>query len=687
MAPKPGALPGATGPSPAAPDAAPPPRPMRLEVDGSLPGPSAGGFALDPRGLLGLQRAVGNRAVVAALSRSVQRVPVKASGGETLYNAESAGGQATAGHYGGMKSFDLSRSGDASVTATVRVKFLSQTRCSDPAAAGVPAGTKKGQLYGPRTAIADASVRDWAVSTMDAALAKWQNRLTFVGEEPGENGAPATPKRLPVTFSAVKLWGVDDEADSTVIVHPPGVVGGSPGNPIDAGNFYVNKDKEVYPSDDAVIYAHEYGHLIGIPDEYSQSNEQMNALLHQAAPGNAASSMAALDKASIGLMALAALTGPLVAQLDAAMAPVVDGFRAMRPLVKTKMAKAAREGATAATVRQELLGLLQGTSEARVAPAAPAAVAFETTTNFSNKSLSAEGVEAGFTAASLGQQLHDGYEKALKAPQDQSVDVTGLGKVKVEVSSSVYGASGAGTPTAGNASSAAAAKVGPAAVPGLPPVAPSGSLVGKLNSLPATWAAAGSALEASVSPAAFSAAMADAIKGIGAAVAAQEQAGTPTKKADSVRLLYQRALNVVTIAAHNASRQVARDLVAATITPTLTSSVADLQGEITAEVDRVTSASPSALAAMPPDPNMAAVVGAMKGKLDADKKATAGTGRDPLGKPGAVAPDQSVTYSYEGLMGTNATTALRADQFATLVQGFNDKLKKPTESAFKAEVK
>ena len=88
------------------------------------------------------------------------------------------------------------------------------------------------------------------------------------------------------------------------------------------------KRAAAYPHTDDVIYAHEYGHMLGIPDEYSQSNEQLNALLHQAAPKTAASSRAALDKTTIERMALAALRDPLLAQLQAAI-PLMTG--ALRP--------------------------------------------------------------------------------------------------------------------------------------------------------------------------------------------------------------------------------------------------------------------------------------------------------------------------------------------------------------------
>jgi hypothetical protein len=46
-----------------------------------------------------------------------------------------------------------------------------------------------------------------------------------------------------------------------------------------------------------------------------------------------------------------------------------------------------------------------------------------------------------------------------------------------------------------------------------------------------------------------------------------------------------------------------------------------------------------------------------------------------------------VTYSYQGLMGSNATTAMRGDQFDPMVKQFNDKLKTFFEKNFTADVK
>jgi hypothetical protein len=138
--------------------------------------------------------------------------------------------------------------------------------------------------------------------------------------------------------------------------------------------------------------------------------------------------------------------------------------------------------------------------------------------------------------------------------------------------------------------------------------------------------------------------------------------------------------------AREAARQLAVDLITGVVQPVLTSSVSSLQTSIRNEVTRLMTTSPGGLAAAgAADANMAAMVRAMRDRLDAAKRATAGSGRDPLGA-GQAAPDQDVTYSYQGLMGSNATGALRADQFQPVVHQFNSRLKTFWEKDFHADV-
>jgi hypothetical protein len=656
--------------------------------------PPVGGASrtgLSPRQVLALQRSVGNRAVATIMRSVAQRVPIEPKRSETLYNTKDpTTGKATAGSFGGKSTYEMTRSGDAGVTISIRIKFLNQTRNSaDPAAPGAAADTPPlGKLIGDPTEIpASDPRRAWATDIATGAVAHWNGHLTLVGEE-WNLTEDNTKKRLPVTFQSTPVFGVAEPEDARVIVHPPSTLAGSPGQKIDAGNWYMNKGD--YSGDDKVIAAHEYGHLLGIPDEYSQSNEQLNALIHQAAPGTAPSARAALDRTTVERMVLVALRQPMYNQLAATLPTVTDALRDKRKMVKKKMAAAAKAGVVTPEVRNELTTQLTAASGAKLGPSVPGVVAFETTANFSSITRADEGVEAGFSAAALSKQIRKAYWDAFLEAGGKTVAVAGLGDVSVNVQSSVPATTAAGGAQAASASGVAASTVGPAAAPGLPAIAPPASLTAKLTALPATWGTAGSALETGVTAAAFSTKMVAALRSTGA-VAAAVAAILPTflsPKMEKQRDLYARAYQLVTNAAADAARQVATELVAAVVDPVLTTSVSDLQASIATEVTRIMATPPSGVAALgTPDPNMVAMVAAMKARLDADKAATADTGRDPLAKEGATAAPQDVTYSYQGLMGSNKTTQLRADQFGPMVEQFNKRLSTTFEKKFTAEVK
>jgi len=639
-----------------------------------------------------LQRTIGNRAVAGVIGAKpvAQRVAVKdPTLTETLYNTSTPGGPATAKKYTLNPRYEMTRQGDSGVTVTVRIKFLSQHRNSvDPKSPGAPPGTPAlGALLGyPAEIPANDPRVEWARQTAEGAVKNWNGRLTLVGEERNVFSAN-TKKRLQVTFVSVAVFGPSEQADNQVIIHPPSTVAGSAGQPIDAGNWYMNKGTS-YSGDDTVIAAHEYGHLLGIPDEYSQSNEQLNALIHQAAPGTAPSARAALDRATVERITLAALRRPLIAQLNASMPSLTDALRAQRPLLKQKMAAAAKAGVLSEDIRDSLRGQLASASDATLASSVPAVVAFETIANFSEQVQAGLGVEAGFSAAALATQIRDGYWTALGAAEGARVAVAGLGLTSINVAGSVSASTAAGGANTGSAASEATSTVGPAATPGLPAVVPNASLEGQLTALPATWAAAGSLLETGVTPALFAAKMLAILKSASAAAAAPLPPGVaPPAKLASHRALFERAYKLVANAASGASTQLAADLVSTSLAPVLKTSVADLETKITAEVNRIMTTPPAGVAALgPADPNMAALVAGMKKILDADKAATKGTGRDPLGS-GVAAPAQDVTYSYQGMMGSNANRALRPDQFRPLVNKFNSKLTKLFEKSFRGEVK
>ena len=629
----------------------------------------------DAHGLLGLQRAAGNRAVTSA----VQRVDVKTgSMSETLYNTSSAAGKASARKYSLNPAYVLNRNGDAGLTVKVRVKFLHQVRDNTGALTGNPVEIP---VNDPDDR------RGWATKLVKEQVKPWNGHVTMVGEEVNVL-SKNTSKRLPVTFESEPVFGLNDPFDNIVIIHPSSVVAGSAGQPIDAGNYYVNKGN--YGADEKIIAAHEYGHLIGIPDEYSQSNEQMNALLHAAAPKTAPSAQAALDSATVERMVLSSLRSPLLGALDTALPSVVDALRAKRATVKKQLAAAARAGVKDAAVRAELAKQLTASAEPGLAKAVPDTVAFQTTTNFSNRDLANTTVEAGFSALGLTNLIRDRYWQAMGSAESANVAIADFGNVSINVSQSVRNATATGA-QAGDATTAAGGAVGnaggPTTVLGLPVIAPPSGLIGQLMAIPATWGAAGSALEAGITPATFAAKLAAVLRAAGAAAAvAALIPGLGGPKIAKTGRLYSKAHSLVTNASAEAAKQLSAELLNTVIPPVLTAGVADVQASIQAEVAKVMGTPPAGVAALGPNPAMANLAAAMKAKLDADKVAGAGGGQDPLGS-GKAAPDQHVTYSYQGLMGSNATSAIREDQFRPLVKQFNDKCTNIWEKDFRAEVK
>jgi hypothetical protein len=319
-------------------------------------------------------------------------------------------------------------------------------------------------------------------------------------------------------------------------------------------------------------------------------------------------------------------------------------------------------------------------------------VAFQSTKNFSNLTLAGEGVEAGFDATKMAARIVSMYEIALNTAQAATISLAGVGDTRIDVHSSVPAMTAAGGAQQANAVGAAASTVGSAGGPGtifgFPVIFPPAGLIGQLTALPATWGAAGSAVEAGVTPAAFATKLADLVKSAtaAAAVAPPPGAAAPPKMTRAGEL-YRRGYAVVSSMTKETCRQLSTDLINAVVQPVLTSSVKDLESTIQAEVDKVMGTPASGVAALgAPNPQMAALVSHMKAQLDADKAAAAGGGHTPLGS-GKAAPDQNVTYSVQSLMGSSKDTSIRSDQFNPLVKQFNDKLTTLWEKSFTAEVK
>ncbi len=666
----------------------------------------------EPRILLSLQDRAGNRAVSAIVARALQRSEIPYTDrGETLYNqdpsfnASVTPGTAGAMHYGGgTRHFEMTRS-DTEVVATVRILFVNQDRDTRQT---LPDGTSNPNYLGHRGAETEIPASDErrgrASDIARHQTDRWNGRIRLRGvAHPRwyQIGGHDEDVDLPVRFVSQAVFGMGESHHTTVRLYPASVVASqAAGNPIDAGNYYLNTSR--YGADAAAIYAHEYGHLLGLQDEYDQSNFQMHVLLHQVSPRLGGGRGAALDRATVERMVLAALTRPLFFRFAAAKEELSASFMAGRAPLEAGLGAALRAAAADPAVRTAATARLEAHAGSRLAGRLPGIVDFEAGENFSNLALARGAVATEFAPDALGDLVAGAYFQALLAPHDQPVDVGGGGSGRMSVNihgsagsgsgTGIWGAAGSG-PLAGNASALAQQVVGDSSAGPVPPVRPSSSLVSQVAGIPATWRTAAGGLAAAITPAGLSAAMSAAITARGAVSGGDGPIG-------SVVEAYHRALALVGSSARAAARSEVRRFVGAQIAPALSANVSALQGQVSADVTQVM-ATPArtVAAAAPPDPDLRAVVTAMQARLasatpagaDAtNRNAPAANPGSPANNPtGAAVPAQEVTYSNTGMMSDNSGE-IRTDQFADFANLFNDPsngLHRSNEGQFRAVVR
>ena len=652
-----------------------------------------------------LQGAAGNRAVTALLSGdpAVQRVPVTVpTRRETLFNKAAPGGKATSRTYGDASGakLDLSRGGTPeAVTVTVRIRFVDQARDAGGNDTGavtvIPAGDER---------------RAWAQDMCKKAPGLWTGRAKLVGKrnpKPPEgwddimHPDPGGRVTLPLVFKAVPVFDLASPsapADVTVNVFGSGTTAGGDQHPIDAGHYYMNKGD--YSSSAEAIYAHEYGHLLGLSDEYSHSNPQMHALLHGLDPATSAARGKALDTETVKRMVIASLTRPLFRRLHAAGREISAVLgRGSKPLrtalgdqLRTALADPAVHGLFAANLPP---------AAAPLAPKVASFVAAAATAPRNTTGLAAGVVATELAPRALGALIDNRYFTALDAVHGTAADVGGIGMnitiggnagitsdgVAVIPPSGVWkAATGAGAMrTAANR--VVGRVVGAAQQRGKPPpVRPSTSLIGQLEALPKAWTTFATSAPAALSSATLRADLTTAL-----VAAWLARLGTVRPTVRRAKVLAAAADRAVHQAALAASTNAVRAFLAAQVEPVLQASVTALSGAIATEVTTLLSTPAGTVAAgAPKDPDLTALAASLHARLTAEavaakaaQAATGGTGVDP----GEAAPGQSVTYGTVNMMSDN-TNIFRADQFADIATQFNDpahKLRKDREDPFTVE--
>src|SRR4029453_2559554 len=161
--------------------------------------------------------------------------------------------------------------------------------------------------------------------------------------------------------------------------------------------------------------------------------------------------------------------------------------------------------------------------------------------------------ERGLGAGGVATMIRGKYSQALWGAEKANVAVEGLGDVSINIQQSVRNATATGGAQAADAATAAGTAVGgpggPATFFGLPLIVPPSGLIGQLMAIPSTWGTAGSALEAGVTPAAFSAKVEGILKVTGAAESIARLVGLGPAEVTKHRDLYTRAYGMVNSAA------------------------------------------------------------------------------------------------------------------------------------------
>jgi hypothetical protein len=632
--------------------------------------------------------------------RPVQRSEIKyADVGETLYNTRAdQDTSVTPGTFG--SNFYQSESGEikyemvrtaTGVTVTVRIKFVDQTRDTRQTLPGGATNPNfQGYIGGESAIPAGDERRAFGIRMCGLVTDRWNGKLAFKSKEspaPGAtepDGSPAKPKdvRLPVTFRAVPIWDpAATNEHAKVRLYGSAVAAGGTGHPIDAGNYYMNMGDYVdadatarqIEDEQVATYAHEYGHLLGLDDEYSRSNFQAHQMLHKISPTLGGDRGHALDRATVERMIMAALTTPLTARLRSLGPSIARSFSSLRKPLQKGLTDAVAAGATNPIINIVLSTLLVPRTSPRLRRHIGTVVDFELGRNFSARQVARSLVGRALNANVLSNWIVNEYLDSLTAIQGEKTDVGGgpSGQFEIEIAGAAEGAGIWGAAKTGPLKATAGAiadrLVGPArGGRRVPAVAPSTSLLSQLEGIPAALETASAATGSMISEQAVGRRMLETIV---------TEALTNDAPITTMSRLYREGYNAVQWAAYNAARTELVGLLSGQLDPIVAANVDALRTSVHDEVLQVMATPAGAVAAAAPkDPEIAAMASAMKDRLAAQTPAgrtstnPAGAGQ-PATEP--AAGSQEIRYTTTGMMSDNSAD-VRPDQFERMVREFND---------------
>lgn len=693
------------------------------------PDVAANGPMLTPAQLQRLSTQVGNRQIATSMQHGpmagpaeVQRIPITVTNtSETLYENPnmSPGGvpiaaptaaqkQFTATQYGGAPAkYDMDRS-TSGITVTVNILFVDQKRGENQflkdakgnfvvdAKGNKQADPTYRQDVGEQAEIKDAERIGFATKHCGGITKSWDH-YDFVSKETKAHGGflgffQTAPKkeevRLPVKFVAKPVFDLGaSNVHTTIRLFGMGTVAKRSGaHPIDSGHWYMDTKTNYGSMDLDAVTAHEYGHLVGLPDEYSQSNDFMHQMLHRMG-GGAKNADKELDQFATRQMVGAAMAGPILNHLNTNVAAVAQKVEQAKDMIGKQLGAAVRKSWMDPGIRSmmttEVTSALKaaqpkGSASKFDANTVGRAVAFETGPNLSNLTI-AKGAIPGFTAQAIIDALWGEYTKWVDGLTSGVFSTKGADgsevKIRTAFSGNVTGAATGAGPVAGAASSFVNSAIGASNVPA---VGPSPSLFNAIEDLPNQWKAPGKGI-GGVHDAAF-------LKSHVRATLDTAAKSWPAVK--NAHDLYNKLLAIVTSTAETSAKASIGKLIDTSVVGTLKGQLASLKTQIETEVDAAMGMKADGLAVKSADPNLKKVAEHLYGLLKAQQNSKLWDQKADV-DPGSGSAGMDVRYSSNSVMSSNDTSKAgqRADMINPVLAQFNAHLKKSYEDTFKAQVK
>lgn len=653
-------------------------------------------------GVVGLQRAAGNRAVTGwfdAARLPIQRVKVDGAFEENLlqpYDARNRPTRALTPHvYAQDVHYDITRAPDK-VNVEVKIRFIA------PDGTAIPA--------------ADAARRDYIASMCTGIGGAWNGKYEFVGKPkpppPPPAPAPVTPApaggvppapatappppvpvveiRLPVAFKATPEYAAADDGSMPVVrIHPATVAADSttPGKRIDSGNWFMNLgDYDTGdPQEQVKTAAHEYGHLLGIPDEYSQSNAQIHALMHQASPTITAGQDQALDDAATKFMVLRAMSPALMRHVRAGSVKATQAIGAKRADLEREL-RAAIAGlwsdpsvTTPLTVRIGIQLLASGHAE--LIPKVAAGLAHQGA-GLDTGAIARAAVRSQIGGGQIRSLMESSLRTAIMGAQRVTIPITNASGqaqsmiVDIGTSKAVNSAAAGGPLSVAAEKVAAATMDKPAGRGGAPPPAlrPSGSFLSELQALTGTWAT-GNTL----------ATQAGAMKG--KVVDEYNLFGLDAAAATDEAKLAVFLRGAVQTMSSSLGGEAVNTYLSSTFATMMQGQIDAITSSVQTEIDAhrtATATGTSASAPGAPDPRVTRAVAQMSAKMRA-MQAQAGTAVPGAKMTGAAAAPttQHTEFTVRSMMGAGNEGGMRIDYLTKMLDQFNTNLKKVDEELFK----